>query len=248
MSTPVAGRCELHFHLLPGVDDGPRDMREALELARLAVEDGTSRIVATPHVREVRVAELPMRVAEVRDRIEAAGLPLKVEVGGEIARDDVERLSQSDLETLAHGRPGSSWVLIEAPLRSPVDLLHDATDMLRQRGFGVVLAHPERCAGFFLDGGRPLARELEAGSRLLLNASSIVGGHGSHAEARAFELLRHGAVTAIASDAHSRARPPRLGQVAATLEQCGFPAEQVELWTDGAPCRLLEQGFRATGA
>ena len=44
-------RTELHFHLLPGVDDGPTDDAEAIELARLAIEDGTSLIVVTPHVR-----------------------------------------------------------------------------------------------------------------------------------------------------------------------------------------------------
>ena len=46
-------RAELHFHLLPGVDDGPGDMAESVELARLAVADGTSLVTVTPHVRDL---------------------------------------------------------------------------------------------------------------------------------------------------------------------------------------------------
>ena len=69
--SPKAVRTELHFHLLPGIDDGPRDDREAIELARLAVADGTRRVVATPHVRLLDLDELPMRTAQLRARLRA---------------------------------------------------------------------------------------------------------------------------------------------------------------------------------
>jgi protein-tyrosine phosphatase len=59
-------RTELHFHLLPGVDDGPPDDAAALELARAAVSDGTGCVVATPHVRLVGIRELPDRVRRLR--------------------------------------------------------------------------------------------------------------------------------------------------------------------------------------
>jgi tyrosine-protein phosphatase YwqE len=53
----VAVSADIHFHLLPGVDDGPADMDETLELARMASAEGTATVVATPHVRSDYVTD-----------------------------------------------------------------------------------------------------------------------------------------------------------------------------------------------
>src|SRR4051794_40532305 len=47
----MSGRADIHFHLLPGVDDGPATLEGSVALARVAVGDGTASVVATPHVR-----------------------------------------------------------------------------------------------------------------------------------------------------------------------------------------------------
>src|SRR3954454_11717850 len=75
------GRTDIHFHALPGVDDGPPTMEDSLELARLAVSDGTRTVVATPHIRREFLAdpsEVPPRVAELQDRLHSEGIPLSV--------------------------------------------------------------------------------------------------------------------------------------------------------------------------
>ena len=113
-------RIELHFHLLPGVDDGPEDMDEAVTLARLAVEDGTGLVVVTPHVRELvrqkLIDSLPERVAELRAALRAAAVPLEIAPGAELAHDDLPALGDRELEAIAQGPPDARWVLIEAPL------------------------------------------------------------------------------------------------------------------------------------
>src|SRR5688500_18369444 len=82
-------RAELHFHLLPAVDDGPADLDEAVELARLTVADGTSLVTVTPHVRDLLaegiVDEVPERVREVDAALRRAGVPLEVRTGAELA-------------------------------------------------------------------------------------------------------------------------------------------------------------------
>ena len=79
---------DLHFHLLPGVDDGPADMDASLELARAAVAEGTGTVVATPHVRAdlglTDAVEIHARVLELRFRLDAAGIPLEIRCGGEL--------------------------------------------------------------------------------------------------------------------------------------------------------------------
>ena len=68
---PATGRAEIHFHLLPGVDDGPATTDEAVALAIAARRDGTTTIVATPHVHDVVIAEVPGRVRALQRRLDA---------------------------------------------------------------------------------------------------------------------------------------------------------------------------------
>jgi protein-tyrosine phosphatase len=75
---------DLHCHLLPGVDDGPETMEESLDYALMASRAGTDRIVATPHVEHVDLAELPSRVHDLRTAIDEAGIDLRVACGAEL--------------------------------------------------------------------------------------------------------------------------------------------------------------------
>src|ERR1043165_7782662 len=124
-------RADIHFHLLPGVDDGAATLEETVELARLAEADGTGVIVATPHVSPdyvTDVSDLPDRVAEARARRALEGIDVDVRCGGELRHDMVGRLGQSDLETIAVGPPGSSWILLESPFEGLGDELHAAAE------------------------------------------------------------------------------------------------------------------------
>src|SRR4051812_22853380 len=116
-----AGRAEIHFHILPGVDDGPATMEESLELARLAVRDGTRTVVATPHVREdffTDVHELDWRVRELNARLRLEGIPLDVVQGGEVGPGMVSILDERGLQQVATGPPRARWILLEPPFTS----------------------------------------------------------------------------------------------------------------------------------
>ena len=113
-------RAELHFHLLPEVDDGPADLDDAVALARLAVADGTGLVTVTPHVRDLLalgiLGEVPARVREVQAALDAAGVPLELRTGAELAHDDVPAFDARMLDAIAQGPRDARWVLIEAPL------------------------------------------------------------------------------------------------------------------------------------
>ena len=104
----------------------------------------------------------------------------------------VGRLSQLELNVIAHGPPSGRWLLVEAPFHSIDEDFHAATDELRDRGFGVLIAHPERSADAILDGAAGLRRELAAGSLAQVNAQSITGEHGPDARAAALRADRRG--------------------------------------------------------
>jgi protein-tyrosine phosphatase len=235
---------ELHFHLLPGVDDGPASIDESIELARMAAVDGTETIVATPHVNSfypTDVSTIPDRVRAVQERLRRKRVPVKVRCGAELAPEMVARQSQVDLETIAHGPPDHRWLLLEAPLSGFDQGFADAAAELRRRGFGIVVAHPERSTGSPDSGWLILDRELRAGSGLQLNAWSLAGLNGEAARSNALRLLHAASLVAVASDAHGPERAPALRLALRALGGLGEP-DPVG-FVAAAPRTLLERGL-----
>lgn len=235
-------RTELHFHILPRVDDGPSDLDEAVEMGRLAVADGTGLVTATPHVRDLLTAgileELPARVREVEEALRDAGIPLEVRPGAELAHDDVPLLGDHELEAIAQGPPGRRWVLLEAPLFDPdLDGFLAAAAEVRARGFGTLIGHPERC-DVFMEADGAVEAERRAGARLQVNASSLTGRHGRAARRWGRELLGAGRADVIASDAHRPSRPPMLSAALEALGEAG-----AERFVDATPRALVTDGI-----
>jgi protein-tyrosine phosphatase len=235
-------RTELHFHLLPGVDDGPADDAEAIDLAQLAVEDGTGRVVVTPHVRLADVESLTRMTERLQAVLRGAGVGLELCVGGELAPGDVTSLEQEQLELLAHGPPGQRWLLLEAPLFSGTRDLDSAAEELRARGFGVLIGHPERS---LVTPDSVIRGQVARGAVLQINASSLTGCHGGEARRRGIALARSGLPFLLASDAHSPARPPQLTPAAVTLVAVGVDQSAVGAAVDVLPEAILREGLPA---
>src|SRR4051812_47655867 len=234
---------DIHFHLLPGVDDGPSTMDESVALAAAAVADGTTVVVATPHVRTgflTDVSELPDRVRELQDRLAREKIGLAVRRGAELGHDMVGRLSQAELDSVAHGPPGGRWLLVETPFVGLGDEFTAATDELRDRGFGIVVAHPERARD---SSSTTLLHEIERGSVLQVNAWSLVGRHGPEAFERAHSLLRGGSVGVIASDAHGGRRQPALSVAVAACGQAGMNGHEAQRLVGSTPHPPLGRGL-----
>jgi protein-tyrosine phosphatase len=237
------GFVELHFHLLPGVDDGPKTIEESLALAAAARAEGTEVVITTPHVHEAHVTD-PLVLAELVDQLRAElereRISLELRVGGELAHPMVSLLSDVQLDAIAHGPAGRRWVLLEAPFAGLDERFADAADELRTRGFGILLAHPERCTRT-PENAPALTRELERGTGFQINAWSIAGRYGDQVRDRAAALLRLAPESPIASDAHGRDRQPALGLGLRALAAAGEgdPRRRV----DAIPRRLLAYGL-----
>jgi protein-tyrosine phosphatase len=238
-------RVDLHFHLLPEVDDGPPDLSTAIELARAATRDGTGVVTCTPHAAFVDAAEIPERVRELRSALAREGVDLELIAGAELAWDDVAGLDDEDLAIVSQGPAGRRWVLLEAPLPGTGELedLEAAADELRARGFGLLLGHPERSPAVTQAPGA-LERMLEAGDRVQVNGSSLTGFHGEGARAAGLALVREGKATVVASDAHLPVgRVPVLGAAVAVLREHGMAGADAERLVAASPRALLEQGI-----
>ena len=237
---------ELHFHALPGVDDGPQTLEESVELLRAAEREGTGTVVATPHVRGdfvTDVSDLPERVWELRCAAAAAGVQVDLLCGGELGHDMVGRLTQRELDTIAQGPLRARWILVEMPFEPLDECFHAATAELRDRGFGIVLAHPERSADAIVCGAEGLRRELARGALAQANAQSITGAHGADARGAAFALIAEGLLHAVSSDAHGPDRPPLLREARSWLLDGGVHPTVCHGLIRGRPRRLLAGGL-----
>jgi protein-tyrosine phosphatase len=238
---------DLHLHLLPGVDDGARDLNEALAYARRLANEGVREVTVTPHINSawpLEIATIPERVRVLQAAIDEQALGVIVHSGGELRHDTVERVSDDELDVIAHGPSGSRWVLLEAPFAGLDESFSQACEQLRERGFGTVIAHPERAAGLAAGTGLALLREqIAAGAVLQVSVCSLLGNHGLRVQESAAHLLRSGLSYVIASDAHpgSREHTLRLGLELALRSG----ASSVQAWrlTQANPRFLLAHGI-----
>ena len=198
-------RTELHFHLLPEVDDGPVDLDDAVALARLAVADGTSLVTVTPHVRDLIahgiLGELPARVREVQAALDAPASARGAHGCRARARRRRAAFDARMLDAIAQGPPDARWVLIEAPLfggdadgswpRRPGSARRVRDADRPSRAVRALMERPDAIAA------ERRGRRAAAGQRVF-----AIGAPRRGERARGLALLRAGQADVIASDAH----------------------------------------------
>lgn len=214
---------DLHSHILPGLDDGPDSLEEAVEVARESVAGGVTAIAATPHVRAdypTRADEMERGVVGLRAELERLHVRLDVLLGGEIDLEWLPRLEQEELDRFTLAQTGR-YLLLEFPYSGWPLALESVILSLRKRGITPVLAHPERNPDVQIDPMR-LEMAVSAGAIVQATASSLTGHVGRGARRTVKRLLAEGLVHLLASDAHGLAlRMPRLAEAA---EDVGDPA------------------------
>jgi protein-tyrosine phosphatase len=204
---------DLHFHCLPGIDDGPATWDDAVSLCQAAFRDGTTTIVATPHVlREPWINDDRMLRADLIKSLNTrlGGRP-RILSGCEYYFSlEALRVWDEGATSPIEGLNGTNYLLLEFPAtvipRSAESVIYE----LSLAGVIPVIAHPERNLVFAQDPS-VLGRLVAVGAVTQVTASSITGDFGRGALAASQEFFHRGLVHVIASDAHSvDRRPPRM--------------------------------------
>lgn len=204
------GLADLHCHLVPGVDDGARDLDEALAGLGRLVAAGVRQVVATPHLDaslEFRASALDGRLSQLDEGFRSLAAAaaehypeVELHLGCEVLLDVPDPVLDDPRLHLGATR----FVLVEWPrLRVPPGTVQ-VVGSLRDRGVVPVIAHPERYRGT----GRRMALAEEwrrAGALLQVNHGSLHGRYGREALERAMILLEQGWADLLASDFHGRA-------------------------------------------
>jgi protein-tyrosine phosphatase len=189
---------DIHCHILPGIDDGPSDMNESIEMASVAAADGITTIVATPHLKDrIYPAEIiASGVSALNRQLAERKIPVRVLRGADISA----MFSLTLLKDFTIN--GTKYLLFEFPHTHMPSNAGQIIFNAMVSGLRPIITHPERNPSVVRDPSG-LIELREAGALVQITAGSLTGDFGPEAQGCALFLLKKGAVDIIASDAHS---------------------------------------------
>ncbi len=235
---------DLHCHVLPGIDDGPRTLEDSVALARAARTAGITTLVATSHVSREYPNTARLIADGVRDvnaALRRAGVDVDVVAGAEVALPWGTDLDPAELRALRLG--DGPWLLVECPLSPGAGDIAPLLHALQAAGHRIVLAHPERSPAMQRDLARVRAL-VDAGMLCSVTAGSLVGFFGRQAQAVGLRLVEEGLVHNITSDAHDAVhRAPGLrAPLLAAAVQAPVLARRLEWLCAEVPRAILGGG------
>jgi protein-tyrosine phosphatase len=217
---------DIHSHILPEVDDGPKSWDVSVAMCRMAAADGITHMVATPHANDRYHYDRPYLQGVLAHLQELAGPTPRLSLGCDF------HLSYDNLQDVLanpsrYTIEGSHYLLVELSDYSVPLQTTDCFLKLGDCGITAVITHPER---------NPILREspqrvvewAEQGCVIQLTASALTGFWSERVRRIAQWFLEHNAVHVLATDAHdSEKRVPVLSTARdAAAEICGEDVAQ----------------------
>lgn len=211
MSVATCFMIDIHSHILPGLDDGSKSWDTTLAMCRLAISDGITHIVATPHANDIYNYN--------RDRVQETAAELSNKIGDQLAfsvgcdfhlsfENIEDAIAHPQRYTIASGR----YLLVEFSDYGIPPYVSDGISRLNAAGMIAIITHPERNAILQRQPERIL-QWVNEGCLVQVTAAAVCGFWGAIAQRVALWLLEHEAVHVLATDAHDdKNRVPILSQ------------------------------------
>ncbi len=235
---------DLHCHLLPSVDEGAVAELDTLKLLKIAIDDGISHMVLTPHVHPGRyentLASLRVPFQKLQAKVNDLKLPISLSIAGEV------RLCSEVLSLYAsHNLPflgrwhNKDVILLELPHEGIPAGSEKLIDWLMDRDIIPMIAHPERNKAI-MQNIKKAAPFFERGCLFQLTAMSVTGKFGEQAHRIAQQFISNDWASVIASDAHNtQHRPPILSEAFEYVSQHYSPQLAQRLMID-TPLSIIE--------
>lgn len=193
---------DIHSHLLPGIDDGAKNIEESLAIADALTNVGFKQLITTPHVMSEVWKNTPeiinSTLHDTLKEFKTINCKLPVKAAAEYLIDEgfIQLAQNKELLTLK-----DNFVLVEISyLNAPINLLHLIFE-IQIAGYIPVLAHPERYT-FFHNNFDEYQKLKKAGCHFQINLLSTVGYYNEHVAKTADKLLKEGLIDFAGSDVH----------------------------------------------
>ncbi|MEG0307424.1 MAG: CpsB/CapC family capsule biosynthesis tyrosine phosphatase [Clostridium sp.] len=195
---------DFHSHIIYGVDDGAKDEEMTVKMLKTAIENGTKRIVATPHFLKgnftVNYGEINIRVEEIKELVNRNNLQIEVYCGQEVYYTNyiLDMYKSGDIGTINNSR----YMLIELPMGDfNIGKVIDNIYELQIKGIIPILAHPERYQKL-IKKPELINMFVNEGFLAQLNIGSIMGNFGKAVRKTAEIFVNNRIYSVIGSDAH----------------------------------------------
>jgi protein-tyrosine phosphatase len=205
---------DIHHHLLPGLDDGSRSLDVSLAMVEMALADGITHIVCTPHAShhycfspEKNAALFAELQDAVNQKFGEQAMTLGLGCDFHLMFDNIEDAQRHPTRYTING---NNYLLVEFPDSAISPNTAQTFYQLSLSGMTPIITHPERNLILARQPER-MEEWLKAGALIQVTASSLTGRFGPMAEQSAAWLLAHQWVHFLATDAHNTdSRPPLL--------------------------------------
>lgn len=233
---------DLHCHILPGIDDGSKNLQESLTILRNAAAAGVTDAILTPHyIRDSQYNYDNAHKSQLLDILKTATheaeIPINLYLGNEvyIDQDALGLLNSDKIATLA----GSRYILIELPVLTEDQTARDTLFKLVASGFIPIIAHPERYS-YVQKNPHYIDAFLEIGCLFQGDYQSLLGKYGRAAKKSLQKLIKANAITFLASDTHHANDDYNLRK--AIRHTCGLvkTATKAEALFETNPRKVLE--------
>jgi tyrosine-protein phosphatase YwqE len=205
---------DIHSHLLPGIDDGAKELADSLALIQQFQALGYKKLITTPHIMGDFYRNTPAIIEEKLAELKSFLINMEVEIDLSAAAEYY--LDEWFIQKIERGERlltfGDNYVLFETGFQNPPKFLKETIFNLQTSGYKPVWAHPERYV--YLHQDFKLAEELyERGVLLQINLNSLAGYYNKGAKEMAERLIDKGWVAMVGSDCHHLRHIESLKQV-----------------------------------
>lgn len=238
------GYFDIHSHILPGVDDGAKDMEETTRMLSIAYDEGIRIVVATPHYalgdRNASASKIKELFQEVSQMVKNLGKELQIVLGNELfySSDIIEALRRGDALTI----DGTRYILIEFPLNASYRDIRVGLHHCIISGYIPILAHSERYLNLIKQ-PELVCGLIEMGTYIQINFSHVKGSRTNPKINFCQKLLKNKWVHFIGTDAHDayERTPHVIKTINYMKKKYGDDIVKQLLWEN--PMTMLEDKF-----
>lgn len=203
INIPELIKADMHSHILPGIDDGAKNIDQSIELIEGLQELGFSHLLCTPHVMSDFYRNSTETIKEkldvLRNEIDKRNIKISIDASAEYYFDEELRKRLANNDLLTFGK--ENYLLFEFSYFNEHQLIFENITSIIQAGYTPVLAHPERYP-YYVMAPEKFDYLKSMGLKFQINLLSLVGNYGDTAVNGANYLIEKNFVDFIGTDIH----------------------------------------------
>ncbi len=194
---------DLHSHLIPGIDDGVKTLRESIEIIKQMKTLGFKKLITTPHIKQGKFPNSEKDILDgyesVKNELQKQNIDIKLDVGAEYYYDEyfIDKLRNKELLSFSQNHVLFEFSSVNEPFG-----LNQIVNEAQNAGYKLVLAHPERYM-YYSNNLEKYSYLRDIGLLFQINLNSLTKYYGNKAQKASKYLVDNGLVDFIGSDIHN---------------------------------------------